>query len=138
MELIGGGKIELLKSLLGGAGGAAIVSGLYGLVQWWLNRKAQKEDRAADGKAAICKQHGADMLDLSRKMDILFLADRTILYDRIKHLAKSYISQGFVTIEDLEDINRMHSVYHDPDKLDGNGFLTDLMHTVNSLEIRAK
>lgn len=130
--------MEILKSLLGGAGGAALVSGLYGIVQWLLNRKAQKEDRAADSKDAMCKQRGADMQDLSRKMDVLFLADRTILYDRIKHLAKSYIAQGFVTVEDLEDINRMHAVYHDPDKLDGNGFLKDLMHTVNSLEIRAK
>lgn len=130
--------MELLKSLLGGAGGAAIVSGLYGLIQWWLNRKAQKEDRAAEDQESKCEQRGEDMRDLSRKMDVLFLADRTILYDRIKHLAKSYIAQGFVTVEDLEDINRMHAVYHDPDKLDGNGFLKDLMHTVNSLEIRAK
>ena len=29
-------------------------------------------------------------------------------------------------------------VYHDPDKLDGNGFLKDLMKTVNSLEKKAK
>lgn len=130
--------MELLKSLLSGAGGAAIVSGLYGLVQWWLNRKAQKEDRAAQQKKSQCARRSEDIMELNRKMDVLFLADRTILYDRIKHLAKSYISQEFVTVEDLEDINRMHSVYHDPDKLDGNGFLRDLMNTVNTLEIRAK
>ena len=72
-------------------------------------------------------------------MDVLFLADRTLLYDRIKYLAKSYIARSWVTIEELEDLNRMHAVYHDSDKLDGNGFLKELMNTVNTaLEIRAK
>ena len=78
------------------------------------------------------------MQEINRKLDVLFLADRTVLYDRIKFLAKSYIDRGWVTVEELEDLNRMHDVYHDPDKLDGNGFLKDLMKTVNSLEKRAK
>ena len=131
--------MELLKTLLGGAGGAAIVSGLYGLIQWWLNRKAQKEDKATERKESASTQQDEDLKELNRKLDVLFLADRTLLYDRIKHLAKSYIDRGYVTVEELEDLNRMHEVYHDPDKLDGNGFLKDLMNKVNTtLEIRAK
>lgn len=131
--------MELLKTLLGGAGGAAIVSGLYGLIQWWLNRKAQKEDKATERKESTSAQQDEDLKELNRKLDVLFLADRTLLYDRIKHLAKSYIDRGYVTVEELEDLNRMHDVYHDPDKLDGNGFLKDLMNKVNTtLEIRAK
>lgn len=131
--------MELLKTLLGGAGGAAIVSGLYGLIQWWLNRKAQKEDKATERKESASSQQDEDLKELNRKLDVLFLADRTLLYDRIKHLAKSYIDRGYVTVEELEDLNRMHEVYHDPDKLDGNGFLKDLMNKVNTtLEIRAK
>lgn len=131
--------MELLKALLGGAGGAAIVSGLYGLIQWWLNRKAQKEDKATERKESASAQQDEDLKELNRKLDVLFLADRTLLYDRIKHLAKSYIDRGYVTVEELEDLNRMHEVYHDPDKLDGNGFLKDLMNKVNTtLEIRAK
>lgn len=131
--------MELLKTLLGGAGGAAIVSGLYGLIQWWLNRKAQKEDKATERKESASSQQDEDLKELNRKLDVLFLADRTLLYDRIKHLAKSYIDRGYVTVEELEDLNRMHDVYHDPDKLDGNGFLKDLMNKVNTtLEIRAK
>jgi hypothetical protein len=71
-------------------------------------------------------------------MDVLFLADRTILYDRIKHLGKSYIARGWITVEELEDLKNMHKVYHDPDKLNGNGFLDDLMNAVtHTLEIRA-
>jgi hypothetical protein len=29
---------------LGGAAGAAIVGGVFGIVMWYLNRKAKKED----------------------------------------------------------------------------------------------
>lgn len=131
--------MEFLKSFLGGAGGAAIVAGLFGVIQWWLGRKAQKEDKATAKQESADAQQKGDMTEINRKLDVLFLADRTILYDRIKHLAKSYIDRGYVTVEELEDLNRMHDVYHDPDKLNGNGFLKELLNTVNTaLEVRAK
>lgn len=131
--------MEFLKTFLGGAGGATIVAGIFALFQWRLNRKAQQEDKAAAKKESEITQMDDDIKDINRKLDVLFLADRTILYDRIKYLAKSYISRSWVTVEELEDLNRMHSVYHDSDKLNGNGFLKELMNTVNtSLEIRAK
>lgn len=127
-----------MLAIVGGGCGTAIVAGIFGLITWRLNRKAQKEDRDADMKAVDCAARGNEIRELHRKMDVLFLADRTILYDRIKHLAKSYISRGFVTVEELEDLNRMHEVYHDSDKLNGNGFLKELMEKVNSgLEVRA-
>lgn len=131
--------MEFLKTFLGGAGGAAIAAGLFALAQWRLNRKAQKEDKAAAKQESDTAKQDAQMEEINRKLDVLFLADRTLLYDRIKHLAKSYIARSWVTIEELEDLNRMHAVYHDSDKLDGNGFLKELMNTVNTaLEIRAK
>lgn len=130
--------MEFLTNLFGGAFGAAIAGGLFGLIQWRLNRKAQKEDKAADRQVANCAARGQEIKGLSEKLDVLFLADRTLLYDRIKHLAKSYIARGWVTVEELEDLNRMHTVYHDPDKLNGNGFLDELMTTVNHLEKRVK
>lgn len=131
--------MEFLKTFLGGAGGATIVAGIFALFQWRLNRKAQQEDKAAAKKESEITQMDDDIKDINRKLDVLFLADRTILYDRIKYLAKSYIARSWVTVEELEDLNRMHSVYHDSDKLNGNGFLKELMNTVNTaLEIRAK
>lgn len=131
--------MDILLAIIGGSCGAAIVAGLFGLVTWRLNRKAQKEDRAAAMEQTAAEKENVDMKEVLRKMDVLFLADRTILYDRIKHLGKSYIERGWVTVEELEDLNLMHGVYHDKDKLDGNGFLDNLMHTVNNaLEIRAK
>lgn len=124
--------MENLSAFIVGAGGAAAVKGLFDLAHWFLNRKAKKED-AAEEKEQL------DAKELMRRMDVLFLADRTILYDRIKHLGKSYIAQGWLTVEELEDLKTMHKVYHDPDKLNGNGFLDDLMYTVtHTLEIRAK
>ena len=39
-------------------------------------------------------------------------------------------------MEELEDLTNMHKVYHDKDKLNGNGFLDELMKTVNHLEKR--
>lgn len=115
------------------------MAGLFGVIQWFLGRKAQKEDKDTAKKESEVTRQKGDMKEINRKLDVLFLADRTLLYDRIKYLAKSYIARGYVTVEELEDLNRMHAVYHDPDKLDGNGFLKDLMGTVNAtLEIRAK
>jgi hypothetical protein len=124
--------MDILLAIIGGSCGAAIVAGLFGLITWRLNRKAQKEDRVADRKLADCAARGEEIRTLNKKVDVLFLAERTILYDRIKHLAKSYIARGWVTVEELEDLNRMHEVYHDEDKLNGNGFLSKLMKKVNT------
>ena len=130
--------MEFAKIFLGGAGGAAVVTGIVSLIQWLLSRRAQKADRVTAKTEAENEREEKAMKEINRKLDVLFLADRTVLYDRIKFLAKSYIDRGWVTVEELEDLNRMHDVYHDPDKLDGNGFLKDLMKKVNSLEKRAK
>lgn len=128
----------VLVALIGGVT-AASVSGLFGIIMWVLNRKAKKEDQTYQRAASICSARGDELRELKRQMGVVMLADRTILYDRIKQQAKSYITRGHVTVEELEDLNMMHSVYHDKDKLDGNGFLDNLMHTVNNaLEIRAK
>lgn len=131
--------MDAWQTFMIGAGGAAIVKGLFDLVHWFLNRKAQKEDRTDGDRESRCTARGEEIRRLDKKVDVLFLAERTILYDRIKFLAKSYIARGWVTVEELEDLNRMHEVYHDEDKLNGNGFLSKLMKKVNTgLETRAE
>lgn len=121
---------ELLKS----AFGAGIVAGLFGIWQWRLNRKAQKEDKAADINSASCAKRGEEISKLRDMVNALMVADRTILYDRIKHLAKSYIKRNWISVEEYEDLKRMHQVYHDD--LQGNGFLDGIMSDVNKLEKR--
>ena len=122
--------LDLLKS----AFGAGIVAGLFGLAQWRLNRKAQKEDKAAERSMASCSQRGEEIKTLQKTVNALIVADRTILYDRIKHLAKVYIKRGWISVEEYEDLKRMHKVYHDD--LEGNGFLDSIMAEVDNLEKR--
>ena len=122
--------LELLKS----AFGAALIAGFFGIWQWRLNRKAHKEDKAADTKTVSCAARGREIKQLQDTVDALIVADRTILYDRIKHLAKSYIKRGWISVEEYEDLKRMHNVYHD--ELGGNGFLDAIMEEVSKLEKR--
>lgn len=126
--------MEFLANLFGGAFGAAIVAGLFGLMQWKLTRKAQKEDKAADQKVINCAARGEEIRRLQCDVSSLMVADRAILYDRIKHLAKSYIKRNWVSVEEFEDLKRMHEVYHDD--LKGNGFLDSIMGEVSKLEKR--
>lgn len=119
---------------LNSAMGAGIVAGLFGLWQWRLNRKAQKEDKAAEREVVSCAARGREIRDLQIQVNHLIVADRMILYDRIKHLAKSYIKCGYITVEEFEDLKRMHEVYHD--HLNGNGFLDEVMKEVYKLEKR--
>ena len=128
--------MDTLLAILGGGAGSALVGGIFMLIQWKLNRKAAQEDRAEAVNTASCAARGQEIRDLKKLVNVLVEADRTILYDRIKHLGKSYISRGYITVEELEDIDLMHEVYHDKDKLGGNGFLDSLMSTVHALEVR--
>lgn len=118
--------VELLAVILGGGMGTALVGGIFTLIQWRLNRGALH-----------CRERSLQLQELQRLVGVLVEADRTVLYDRIKHLGRSYIARGWVTVEELEDIDQMHTVYHDKDKLGGNGFLDNLMKTVHALEVRA-
>lgn len=123
-----------LQNLFGGAAGAALVAGIFGLITWRLNRKAAKEDRAEVRTVADCTARGEKIEQISKTVGDLVVAERTILYDRIKYLAKAHIKRGWISVEDYEDLKRMHQVYHN--ELQGNGFLDALMAEVNKLEKR--
>lgn len=126
--------MEFILELLKSAFGAALLAGFFGIWQWRLNRKAQKEDKAADNRAVNCAARGKEIENLQKTVNALIVADRAILYDRIKHLAKTYIKRGYITVEEYEDLKRMHKVYHDD--LSGNGFLDSIMEEVDKLEKR--
>lgn len=61
---------------------------------------------------------------------------KILLYDRIKYLGKKYMERGYVTAEELEDLTTMHNIYHDPEGLNGNGFLDAIMANVRKLPIK--
>ena len=71
------------------------------------------------------------IMNHSKSYKILVHADQLLMKDRIKHLGKSYIDRGWVTIEELEDFHEMHQCYHE--ELGGNGFLTALVNSVDAL-----
>lgn len=106
---------SMVIALLSSGAVAALVSGIFSIVVVRVQNKMQREAQAASKAAAIAE--GVKLL----------------LYDRIKHLGNSYIQHGYVTSEQMEDLIMMHNVYHDPDKLNGNGFLNNLMEQVKRL-----
>jgi len=59
---------------------------------------------------------------------------RMCLYVMIKDRGRSYLTQGFITDEDLEDMIMLHKVYHDD--LGGNGYLDQIMAQVKQLPIK--
>lgn len=61
-------------------------------------------------------------------------ATRLLMKTQLRSLCMTYIEQGWIYEDELEDLMAMHGCYHDD--LDGNGFLTKLMSRVESLEIR--
>lgn len=103
--------MSILIAVISGGVVSAIVSGLFSVVLWRLNRKAAKEDKGDDIKCGL----------------------RMILYVEIKRLGKECIARGNIHTEELEDLIAMHKVYHD--KLGGNGFLDNLMAQVKRLQI---
>lgn len=115
--------MEVILAIISGAVGAAIVSGIFGIVMWKLNRRAAKEDKKDSEKDEIQKT-----------LDNLTVAMRVEMYDRIKRHGNAYIRRGDITSEELEDLISMHQVYHDI--LKGNGFLDSLMEKVKALPVK--
>ena len=61
---------------------------------------------------------------------------KILLYDRIKYLCEKYISLGLIPLDKLEDLMKMHGIYHDD--LGGNGFLDDQMEKVKALPVKTE
>jgi hypothetical protein len=106
---------ELITIIIGGGTVAALISGVVQVVLWKLNRKAKIQDEETNYEKHIKN------------------AIRIILYDRIKYLCRRHIGEGYITVEDLEDLTKMHTSYHDD--LDGDGFLDNLMNQAKALPI---
>lgn len=96
--------MPIILAIIGSSAFSALISGLFTL----FNNRRKRETNEQAGLMAL-------------------------LYDRIKYLCKEHISRGYIASNDLEDLERMHKIYHD--KLNGNGFLDDLMKVVRSLKI---
>ena len=101
----------MLTELLSGGFGAALVAGIFGLIQRRRDRKDETKKTTDDIKEAM----------------------RMMYYKSIKQSAKEYIARGYLTTEELEDLTEEHRIYHDT--LSGNGFLDHLMNQVHALPV---
>ena len=102
---------EIVLAVISGGIGAALVSGVFNIIMWRLNKKSKESQRDKDIVDGL----------------------KMIMYDRIKFLAQRAIQDGQITADALEDLIEMHKVYHN--QLDGNGFLDSLMNQVKNLKI---
>ena len=126
--------MQLLMTVIGGAVGAAIVTGIFGIIMWKLNRKAQVEDRQEDREQESADALKAEVETINEQLSGLTVAMRMLMYDRIKHLGNSYLKRSYISSEELADLIEMHRVYHDT--LKGNGFLDTLMEKVKALPVK--
>lgn len=106
--------MEILNLMIGILG-AGIGSGIMMIILAVLQRKWQKEDKTSD------------------QMDAQTGALKVLMIDRVKHLAKEYFKQGYITLEDKDTIKDMYNAYK---KLGGNGQLNNTMEEIDKLEVR--
>ena len=126
--------VNWLIDIASGAAGAAAVGGIFSVVMWVLNRKAKKEDKVNDINIANCSARGQEIREIRKDTDRIIAALRLDYYNQIKKLAKKYIARGHIYVEEYEDFSRMYDMYHNPNKLDGNGLLKSLKEEVDKLE----
>lgn len=106
--------MEILNLLIGILG-AGIGSGLMMILHAILQRKWQKEDRSSD------------------KMDAQTEALKVLMRDRVNHLGRTYLKQGYISVVDKDTLKEMYTAYKG---LGGNGHLDTIKAEVEKLEVR--
>lgn len=71
--------------------------------------------------------------DLYDRRKGLRAAMRILLDDRLCHLGEKYLSQGFITTEQLKIFEKMHTAYK---SLGGNGYHKTLKAKIDNLPIK--
>lgn len=126
--------MDLFLTIIVSSTAAAIVTGIFGLVKWSLDRKAVKEDRMDEREEKNVEKKDAELEEIYQGLTNLTVAVRTQMYGQIKRDGKSYLERGYITAEELEDLISAHQVYHNV--LKGNGFLDSLMEKVKQLPVK--
>lgn len=73
--------------------------------------------------------------DKRKDADGLKQAVRSLLYADIERRCLLFISSGQIPHDELKRLTEDWHVYHDKNKLNGNGYLNDLMSKINQLPI---
>ena len=99
--------------------GSSVIGSIVTLVGTIIIKKMDRKDKRTEHLTAFEKH--------------IQKAVCVMLYDRIKYLGKRYIHEESITAEELNDLQKMHTVFHED--LNGNGFLDALMKHVKELRI---
>lgn len=135
---------EIVVAVLGGGATVAVIEGVKEALSWRRNRKAHKEDRAEEkedkkieARLEKIEKHQEEQDERMKAIEsALVLQQETnkfMLYDRLRYLAKSFIAEGEISLDDLTAWNDMHECYH---KNGGNGTMATLSNTINSLPVK--
>lgn len=103
--------MDALISLIGGAAGAAVVSGAFAFAQFMINRKDKRSGKADAQNKAL----------------------RYLMLYIIQERAKQHIKDGSITLEERRALHHWHSLYHNG--LGGNGDADALMAQVDRLPL---
>lgn len=66
------------------------------------------------------------------RVDALVAANKVLLIDKVRFLAKKYIALGQIHLEDKENLLEMYRAYKD---LGGNGHLDTVMGEIHNLKV---
>ncbi len=125
---------EIIGYLLTGGVAAGLIKLIDGIIQWWLARRAKKED-AKEAKDETEHQTEIARIDkIEESLKAVMEGQRYILLDRIRYLGLNYIKAGEISFDDRRLLHQMHGVYHNT--LNGNGDLDALMEAVNELPLK--
>lgn len=125
--------MEIIGYLLTGAASAAIIKLIDNCIQWHLNRKAKKEDKAEADAESQEKAEEERLDKIEQNIASVMEGQRYILLDRIRFLGLAYLQRGGISFDERRHLHQMHSVYHN--KLNGNGDLDELMSEVDELPL---
>lgn len=105
---------EAVLSVIGGSFGAAIVTGVFAVIQYRLARRDKLSDKADAHNKAL----------------------RYLMLYIIQERAKQHIREGIITLEDRRSLHHWHELYHNG--LGGNGDADALMAQVDRLPMDAQ
>ena len=104
--------MEIITAIIGGSCGAAVVTGIFAIIQYTIKRKDTQSDRA----------------------DVNTKALRYIMLYIIQERAKEYIRDKTLTLDERRSLHHWHDLYHNG--LGGNGDADALMQQVDKLPIK--
>lgn len=82
---------------------------------------------------ALLQRHWSKRDKEDTRIDALVEAQMVLMVDRVRHLGREYIQDGYIALADKENLSNMYRAYK---ALGGNGHLETIMSEVDRLEVR--